>query len=222
MRWKFVVLAATAVSLCWTINPKIAAATLLTFDDLSVSPTDFTATISNGYGGFNWNNFFVYDETSNHIQPQPNGYQSGVVSSPNVAYNGFGSPASFSSLSAFTLNSFYLSAAWETGLTVSVIGRMNGAVVNSATVVVDPFGPTLEALNWTDINEVDFSTSAGSSEPPAYGNGTQFVLDEVSFTPAVPEPSTWAMLLIGFAGIAFAAHRKSRINPHPMLTFGSA
>jgi hypothetical protein len=29
-----------------------------------------------------------------------------------------------------------------------------------------------------------------------------------SFTAAVPEPSTWAMLLIGFAGIGFAAYRK--------------
>jgi PEP-CTERM motif len=27
---------------------------------------------------------------------------------------------------------------------------------------------------------------------------------------AVPEPSTWAMLLIGFAGIGFGAYRRSR------------
>jgi hypothetical protein len=30
-------------------------------------------------------------------------------------------------------------------------------------------------------------------------------------TPAVPEPSTWAMLLIGFAGIGFAAYRRKSI-----------
>jgi hypothetical protein len=30
------------------------------------------------------------------------------------------------------------------------------------------------------------------------------------FAEAVPEPSTWAMLLIGFAGIGFAAYRKRR------------
>jgi hypothetical protein len=28
--------------------------------------------------------------------------------------------------------------------------------------------------------------------------------------PTVPEPSTWAMMLIGFAGLGFAAHRRSR------------
>lgn len=30
------------------------------------------------------------------------------------------------------------------------------------------------------------------------------------YVAAVPEPSTWAMLLIGFAGIGFAAYRQSR------------
>jgi hypothetical protein len=34
--------------------------------------------------------------------------------------------------------------------------------------------------------------------------------------PAVPEPSTWAMLLIGFAGIGFAAYRRKN---EPTLRF---
>jgi hypothetical protein len=29
-------------------------------------------------------------------------------------------------------------------------------------------------------------------------------------TPAVPEPSTWAMMLVGFAGLGFAGYRASR------------
>jgi hypothetical protein len=33
-----------------------------------------------------------------------------------------------------------------------------------------------------------------------------FVISE--FTPAVPEPSTWAMMLLGFAGIGFMAYRR--------------
>ena len=31
------------------------------------------------------------------------------------------------------------------------------------------------------------------------------------FESAIPEPSTWALLLINFAGLAFAAHRKARL-----------
>jgi hypothetical protein len=32
----------------------------------------------------------------------------------------------------------------------------------------------------------------------------------VSVPGAVPEPSTWAMMLLGFAGLGFAAHRGRR------------
>jgi PEP-CTERM motif len=46
----------------------------------------------------------------------------------------------------------------------------------------------------TDINGVTPNTSIGSLS--------------VSFSPAIPEPSTWAMLLLGFAGISFMAYRR--------------
>ena len=32
----------------------------------------------------------------------------------------------------------------------------------------------------------------------------------VTITPGVPEPSTWAMLLAGFAGLGWAGYRQSR------------
>jgi hypothetical protein len=38
--------------------------------------------------------------------------------------------------------------------------------------------------------------------------GTGFIDPPVSLSSAVPEPATWAMLLIGFAGIGFMAHRR--------------
>jgi len=34
---------------------------------------------------------------------------------------------------------------------------------------------------------------------------------------AVPEPSTWAMMILGFAGIGFVAYRRSRKDPGPAL-----
>jgi PEP-CTERM motif len=33
---------------------------------------------------------------------------------------------------------------------------------------------------------------------------------EVSGIAAIPEPSTWAMMLLGFAGLGFAGYRKAR------------
>ncbi len=42
----------------------------------------------------------------------------------------------------------------------------------------------------------------------------QFVFTNTTMTTAVPEPSTWAMMLLGFAGIGFATYRhRSRRAP---------
>jgi len=46
---------------------------------------------------------------------------------------------------------------------------------------------------------------------PTFANGNQFSLlisDGVGNTPAVPEPSTWAMMILGFAGVGFMAYRR--------------
>jgi hypothetical protein len=45
---------------------------------------------------------------------------------------------------------------------------------------------------------------------PANADSVQFGWfgDYNYFPPAVPEPSTWAMLLIGFAAIGFARYRR--------------
>ncbi|MCK1518460.1 PEPxxWA-CTERM sorting domain-containing protein [Bradyrhizobium sp. 190] len=35
------------------------------------------------------------------------------------------------------------------------------------------------------------------------------MLSEVEFTAAVPEPSTWIMMLLGFAGLGFGMYRRN-------------
>jgi hypothetical protein len=44
---------------------------------------------------------------------------------------------------------------------------------------------------------------------PEHGVATQY-FDDVSLnvTTAVPEPSTWAMMIRGFAGVGFMAYRR--------------
>lgn len=51
----------------------------------------------------------------------------------------------------------------------------------------------------TPLTFVDLSTTTGFNE------AKQFEISSV-----VPEPSTWAMMLVGFAGLGFAGHRKTR------------
>jgi hypothetical protein len=63
----------------------------------------------------------------------------------------------------------------------------------------------------TGASEVLSFLSVGDGVPP------MALIDGVSLTDAgiggVPEPSTWAMLLIGFGGLGFAAYRRRSRNP---------
>jgi hypothetical protein len=46
---------------------------------------------------------------------------------------------------------------------------------------------------------------------PNDATGIQLVFSEpFSYTPPVPEPSTWAMMLLGFAGLGFVAYRRKQ------------
>jgi PEP-CTERM motif len=121
----------------------------------------------------------------------------------------------------YALN-FYWAAAqvWEPS-----ISGYNGASQNQIVVSLgaQTFTTPLETIKshgfsgW--LNEsVDF-TATGASEtlsflfasPTPGGAPPIALLDGVSLT-AVPEPSIWALLGLGFAGIGFAAHRRAKKN----------
>jgi hypothetical protein len=56
---------------------------------------------------------------------------------------------------------------------------------------------------------------AGLNAGDAYLNihSTTFPNGEIrGFLHAVPEPSTWAMMILGFAGVGYMAYRRSRKN----------
>jgi PEP-CTERM motif len=69
------------------------------------------------------------------------------------------------------------------------------------TLVVDSLAPT---------GTVDWSVAFTLNGSPASNSGT---VDGPVVT-AVPEPATWAMMLIGFAGLGFAGYRASRRTAH--------
>jgi hypothetical protein len=57
------------------------------------------------------------------------------------------------------------------------------------------------------LTEVDLLSTSGIKEAKHF---------EVSGVSSVPEPSTWAMLVLGFAGLGFAGYRKTRHAPEAL------
>jgi hypothetical protein len=207
-----------------------ASARLITFDDLPNN--SLRQRIPNPYDGFDWSAHFYYLDGTDF--PYPSGYQNGVVSPRNVAFNAGGSngalppPVNFSRRQPFELDSLYLASAWRDGLQVTVTGEMCSSpqtcvTVDSVTLTVNTSGPTLETFDW-DVNKVVFNSFGGVQ----VGFGEyQFVLDNVRISPvpgasarfnsmgAVPESSTWALMLLGFAGLGFAAYNRRKASVRP-------
>ena len=72
----------------------------------------------------------------------------------------------------------------------------------------DAHDPQLSGTGTFVISDASIlPTSVINSVTLSFGTGPEtFVLAHM--TPAVPEPSTWAMMILGFAGISFMAYRR--------------
>ncbi|MBU1427182.1 MAG: PEPxxWA-CTERM sorting domain-containing protein [Gammaproteobacteria bacterium] len=175
--------------------------TVLTFDDLP----GHLSLVPNGYAGFQWNNF-----GSTTIDQVPgSGYETGTVSGSNTIFNLGGTPASFSSASAFSLIDAFFTGAWNDGLQIHVVAT-GGSNTYTKDFTVDTSGPVDIFFNWSGINSVSFFSSGGSPNSSLVntGYGTHFVMDNLSVVSSVPEPATYAMLLVGLGFIGFMARRR--------------
>ena len=152
-----------------TVQASSDSTALLTFDDLPLG-ADWSV-IQNGYGRLLWDNFGAFNGST---RPETEGYRTGVVSSPNVAFNLFGNPASIGSATAFDLKSACLTAAFVDGLQIKVQGYARATLIYDHTYRVTTTGPTSIHFNYRGVDQVRFIPFPGS----------QFVLDNL--TVAVP------------------------------------
>ncbi len=60
----------------------------------------------------------------------------------------------------------------------------------------------------------DYNLTLFYTDRHVTGAGLYFSVDtsNVTISPGVPEPSTWAMILLGFAGLGYAGYRRTRKN----------
>jgi hypothetical protein len=185
--------------------PSALFAQTITFDNLNTGALPgatfpFEAPIPNGYEGLQWNNMWVLDiplDIQDGGSIAGSGYDKGLVSGSNVAFNAAGNPALISA-GSFNLNSAYLTAAWNNGLQVEVQGFVGATLIYDNTYTVNPTGPALINFNYLDVDKVNFISSGGVN-PGLAGHGTQFVMDNMNIS-AVPEPASLAFA--GFGGLA--------------------
>ena len=72
---------------------------------------------------------------------------------------------------------------------------------------VGPFGIIAQLGSGETIKSVSIFDADGFKE------AKQFTFDGVGVTPSVPEPSTWAMMILGFCGVGFMAYRRKQNGP---------
>lgn len=178
-----------------------ASATALTFDDIPPQPS-----IPNGYGGLNWTNWGRVD-TSTFL---PSGYGNGVVSGAYVAYNPFGLQAVVGG-SAIDFDGAYLTAAWNDGLNIEVRGYLAGALKYDRIVTVDTTAPTFFNFDYQDVDLLKFD-SFGGSQGGFNGAGTQFAMDNFTYSDhvQVPEPATLMLVGAGMLCVSYCCRKRDR------------
>jgi PEP-CTERM motif len=195
----------------------------LTFDTPTLPEPGNGAPIPAAYGNLAWSNFYYLNGNTFNTDFGPSGYKTGIVSPNNVAYNGSGADAAISSSTAFDLVSGYFTAAFNTGLPVTVTGYHGASVVGSVTFTLNlspSAAPVLETFNFDNVTRVVFSSKGCGTSPGCVpygpysdtGQGQQFVLDNLTISGAptyTPEPAS--LMLLATGGLAaFQGWRKRR------------
>jgi hypothetical protein len=165
---KFAAAVCAAGLLLFTMS---AGAGLITFDSLG----NAEAPIPDGYAQLQWDNFYSLDG----VHYGPSGYQRGVISRDNVAFNASGNPASISTPGGFfTPYTAYVTAAWTDRLVLTVKGYYRGRPVLNRSYILRTTKPTLIKFG-VKVDQLVFSTS----------NNSQIAMDNLqiaSVNPGVP------------------------------------
>ena len=167
----------------------LASATVLTFDD--IASDDF---VSANYGGLDWSagDWFAFAGEQAPFTPH-----SGSV---RIA-SGFGDPDSATAIGLGAGKTFQ--GAWFAGyedVSVSFQLYEHGTLVATSATLTTSATPTWLASGYAGLVDEVIVSSA---------NQGGFVLDDFTFSAAVPEPASTALLACGLVALAAVARRRA-------------
>jgi hypothetical protein len=184
----------SVITLVCTTCAQVASGTVLAFDDIINYVGE--EPIPNGYGGFNWDNFWVIHRSYS----AGSGYDLGCVSPDFVAFNASGATALLSD-SVFNFNGAYLTSAWANTQDIKVEGYLGASLLYDTTVTVPNTAPTWVELNYLGIDKLQFTSLPG-------GFGHQFAMDNFTYT-VIPAPGAIALGSIGVGLVGWLRRRRT-------------
>jgi hypothetical protein len=138
---------------------------------------------------------------------------------PGVAAAPFGDTTGYASIGSTALPQSatlslgagvnYLGFYWGSVDSFNTLQLFDGTALVATYTGSDILNPANGFQGSTGSAFVNFSTNGTDKITSAVFTSTQAAFEIDSITTAVPEPSTWALLMIGFAGLGFLGYRRS-------------
>jgi PEP-CTERM motif len=180
------------VSLLLVLGLGSAKASVVTFDDgANVRDSFYTSLADQG---------LTFTNHANGVMALWEGNSPGSNGTNNLIYTA--SATGFVAITLtgggqFNLHSLDLAVSWDN------IAPTDTVIINGTPLAISTPDSTY-TLNLDNVSEVDISGLV--SQGP---NGVWWTADDLTFTvAAVPEPSTWAMMILGFLGVGLIAYRR--------------